>query len=170
MRITSDGIRSQTKTKSYPMKLRQLTTPFLMRINLCGYRQMAGQLRPTSVWPPMTLHYYQAGKSPLHWPAIICPSSSTLNCPRLMRLGEPTSTSSKRTGHAMLKPAMNTLPKMTKQELSNKPRRPSVKQWIRPLASSFRPAAFDTSNQPCRHQPNRSPMNKIESANETLNL
>ena len=65
-----------------------------------------------------------------HWPAIICPSSSpsTPNCQRLMGLGEPTSTSRKRTGHAMLKPATNTLLKLAKQELSNKPRRPSGKQ------------------------------------------
>ena len=48
--------------------------------------------------------------------------------PRLMGLGEPTSTSRKRTGHAMLKPATNTWLKLAKQELSNKPRRPSGKQ------------------------------------------
>ena len=29
---------------------------------------------------------------------------------------------------------------------------------------SFRPAAFNTSNQPCRHQRNRSPMNETENA------
>ena len=34
----------------------------------------------------------------------------------------------KRTGHAMLKPVTNTLLKLAKQELSNKPRRPSGKQ------------------------------------------
>ena len=63
-------------------------------------------------------------------PAIICPASSpsTQNCPRLMGIGKPTSTSRKRTGHAMLKPATNTLLKLAKQELSNKPRRPSGKQ------------------------------------------
>ena len=36
----------------------------------------AGQLRPTSVWPPMTSHYHQTSQSLRHWPAIICPSSS----------------------------------------------------------------------------------------------
>ena len=89
-----------------------------------------GQLRPTSVWPPMTSHYYQTGQSLPHWQAIICPSSSpsSPNCPRLMGLGEPTLTSRKRTGHAMLKPATNTWLKLAKQELSNKPRRPSGKQ------------------------------------------
>ena len=45
-----------------------------------------------------------------------------------MGLGEPTSTSTKRTGHVMLKPAMNTLLKLAKQELSNKPRIPSGKK------------------------------------------
>ena len=90
----------------------------------------AGQFRPTSVWPPMTPHNYQTGQSLPYWPAIICPSSSPSNpnCPRLMGLGEPTSTSRKRTGHVILKPATNTLLKPTKQELSNKPRRPSGKQ------------------------------------------
>ena len=34
----------------------------------------------------------------------------------------------KRTGHVVLKHATNTLPKLAKQELSNKPRRPSGKQ------------------------------------------
>ena len=55
---------------------------------------MAGQLRPTSVWPSMKSHYYKTGQFLPHWPAIICPSSSpsTLNCPRLMGLVEPTST------------------------------------------------------------------------------
>ena len=43
-------------------------------------------------------------------------------------LGEPTSTSRKRTGHVMLKPATNTWLKLAKQELSNKPRRSSGKQ------------------------------------------
>ena len=133
MRITPDGIRTQTKTKDANNELTksmQPTTPFLARIKLRGYRQMAGQLRPTSVWPPMTLHYYQTGQSLPHWPKIICPSSSpsTPNCPRLMGLGEATSTSRKRTGHAMLKPATNTWLKLAKQDLSNKPRRPSRKQ------------------------------------------
>ena len=65
---------------------------FLARMKLRGYRQIAGQLRPTSVWPPMTSHYYQIGQSPPHWPAIICPSSSpsTSNHPRLIGLGKPT--------------------------------------------------------------------------------
>ena len=133
MRITPDGIRTQTKTKeanNQPTKSMQPTTPFITRMKLRGYRQMAGQLRPTSVWPPMTLHYYQTGQSPPHWSAIICPCSSppTPNCPRFMGLGEPTSTSRKRTGHVMLKPVTYTLLKLAKQEPSNKPRRPSVKQ------------------------------------------
>ena len=78
----------------------QPTTPFLSRMKLRGYRQMAGQLRPTSVWSPMTSRYYQTGQSLLHWPTIICPPSSPSNpnCPRLMDPGEPTSTSRKRTG------------------------------------------------------------------------
>ena len=69
-------------------------------------------------WPPMTSHYYQTVQSPPHLPAIICPSSSpsTPNCPRLTGHGEPTSTSRMRTGHAMLKPATNTLLKLAKQE------------------------------------------------------
>ena len=57
-----------------------------------------------------------------------CSSPSTPNCQRLMGLVEPTSTSRKRTGHAMLKPAANTWLKLAKQELSNKPRRPLGKQ------------------------------------------
>ena len=79
-----------------------------------------------------------------------------------MGLGEPTSTSRKRTDSAMLKPATNTLLKLAKHELSNKPRKPSGKQRIKPVASSFRPAAFCTSNQSCRHQLNRSSMNETE--------
>ena len=144
----------------------QPTTPFLTRMKQHGYRQMVCRLRPTSVWPPMTSHNYHTGQSLSHWPAIICPSSSpsTPNCPRLMGLGEPTSTSRKRTGHGMLKPATNTWLKLAKQELTNKPRRPSGKQRIKPVASSFRPVAFNTSNQDCRHQPNRSPMNETENA------
>ena len=100
----------------------QPTTPFLTRMKLRGYRQMTGQLRPTSVWPPMTSHYYHSGLSLPHWPAIICPSSSpsTPNCPRLMGLGVPTSTSRKRTGHVMLKPATSTLLKLAKHEQAEK--------------------------------------------------
>ena len=130
---------------------------------------MACRLRPTSAWLPMTSHYYQTGQSPPHWPTTICPSSSpsTPNCPRLMSLGETTSTSRKRTGHVMLKPVTNSLLKLAKQEPPNKPRRPSGKQRIRPVASSFRTAAFHTSNQPSRQQPNRTPMNETESAGET---
>ena len=62
-----------------------------------GYQQMAGQLRSTSVWPPMTSRYYQTGQSKPHWPAIICPSSSpsTPRCPRLMGSDEPNSTSAR---------------------------------------------------------------------------
>ena len=64
---------------------------------------------------------------PPHLPAIIFPSSSqsTPNCPRMMGLGEPTSTSRKRNGNAMQKTATNTLLKLAKQKLSNKPRRSS---------------------------------------------
>ena len=79
MRITPDGIRTQTKTKEANNKLAksmQPITPFLTRMKLCGNRQMVGQLRPTSVWSPMTLHYYQTSQSLPHWPAIIYPSSS----------------------------------------------------------------------------------------------
>ena len=49
---------------------------------------MAGQRRPTSVWPPMTSYYYQTVQSLPQWPAIIChySSSSTPNSPRLMGL------------------------------------------------------------------------------------
>ena len=130
------------------------------------YRQMAGQFRHSSVWPPMTSQYYQTGQSPPHRPAIICPSSSlsTPNCPRLMGRGEPTSTLGKLTGHVVLKLATNTLLKLLKQVLSNKRRKPSGKQCIKPVASSFRPVAFTTSSQPCRHQPNRSPMNETKCA------
>ena len=144
----------------------QPTTPFLTRIELRGYRQMSGQLRPTSVWSPMTSHYYQTGQYLALWPAIICPSSSpsTPTCPRLMGLGEHTSTSGMRTGHIMLKSATITSLKLAKQELSNKPRRPSGKQWVKPVAFSFQRAAFNTSNQPCRHQPNRSLMIETENA------
>ena len=42
-------------------------------------------------------------------------------------LSKPTSTSRKRTGHVMLKPATNSWLELAKQELSNKPRRPSGK-------------------------------------------
>ena len=89
-------------------------------------------------------------------------STSTPNYARLMGLGEPISTARKRTWHVMLKTATNTLLKLAKQELSNKPRRPSGKQWIRQLASSFQPSAFDTPNQPSRHHSNHSPMNETE--------
>ena len=143
----------------------QPTTPFIARMKLRGYRQMAGQLRPTSVWPPMASHYYQTGQSLPHWSAIICPSSSpsTPSYPRLMGLGEPTSTSRRRTEHAMLRPATNTLMKLAKQKLSNKPRRPTEKYRIKPVTSSFRPATFNTPKQPCRHQPNRSPKTRTKS-------
>ena len=93
----------------------------------------------------------------------------TINSPRLMGFGEPTSTSRKQTGYVMLKSATHTLLKLAKQELSNKPRIPSGKQRIRPVASSFRPAAFDNSNQPCRHQPNRSAMNETKNVVKMLN-
>ena len=38
------------------------------------------------------------------------------------------------------------------------------KTFRKAVFSSFRPAAFNTSNQPCRHQPSRSPMNETENA------
>ena len=103
MRITPDGIRTQTKTKeanTYLTKSMQPTTPFLSRMKLHGNRKIAGQLRPTSVWPRLTSHYYQTGQSLPHWPAIICPSSSpsTPNCPRFMGLGEPALASRKLLG------------------------------------------------------------------------
>ena len=41
----------------------QPTAPFLARLKLRGYRQMAGRFRPISVWPPITSHYYQTGLS-----------------------------------------------------------------------------------------------------------
>ena len=112
--ITPDGLRTQMKTKEankQPTKSMQSITPFLSRIKLRSYRKMAVQLRPISVWPPMTSHFYQICQSPLHWPAFICTSSSpsTQNCPRFMGLGVPASASRKRTGYAMLKPATNTL-------------------------------------------------------------
>ena len=135
---------------------------FFMRMKLCGYCQMAEQLRPTSVWLPMTSHYYHTGQSLTQWSTIIFPSPSTPNCPRLMGLGEPTTTSRKRTGHGMLMPTINTFQKLAKQKLSNNPRRPSGKQCIRPVASSFRLGAFNASKQLCRQQPNRSPMNEAE--------
>ena len=132
MRITPGDIRTQTKTKeanSQPTKSIQPTTPFLARMIPRGYRQMAGQLRPTSIWPPMTSHYHQTDQSPPHWSAMICSSSSasTQNCPRLMGLVEPTSTSRKRTG-LMLKPATITMQKLETQKLSNKPRRPAAEK------------------------------------------
>ena len=74
--IKAHHSRWVTKTKeanNYLTKSMQPATPFLARMKLRGYRQMAGQLRPTSVWPPMTSHYYQTGLSLPHWPAIICP-------------------------------------------------------------------------------------------------
>ena len=45
---------------------------------------------PISAWPPMTSHYNLTDQFSAHWPAIICPSSSISNFPRLMGLGEPT--------------------------------------------------------------------------------
>ena len=73
-----DKIGEQLATMSM-----QPARPFLMRMRLRDYREIAGQLRPTSVLPPITSHYYQTGQSLPHWPAIICPSSSpsTPNCP-----------------------------------------------------------------------------------------
>ena len=106
MRITPDGIRTQTKTKEANNQLTksmQPTTPFLTRMKLRGYRQMGGQLRPTSVWPPMTSHYYQTGQSPPHWPAIICPCGGgggvdPIPCVSTHRISDP------RSGPAQLLP------------------------------------------------------------------
>ena len=131
MRITPYGIRTTAKKKEankWPTKSMQSTSQFFMRMKLCGYCQMAEQLRPTSVWLPMTSHYYHTGQSLTQWSTIIFPSPSTPNCPRLMALGEPTTISRKRTGHGMLMPTINTFQKQAKQELSNNPRRPSGKQ------------------------------------------
>ena len=162
MRITPDERSEQLADEIYAADYTILSENEATRLPT----KMAGELRPTSVWPPMTSHCYQTGQSLPHWLAISCPSSipSTPNCPRFMGLVEPTSTSRKRTGHAMLKPAKNTLLNLAKKELSNKPRRPSEKQWIKPVDSSLLSAAFNTSNQLCRHQPNRSPMNEAEDA------
>ena len=65
------------------------------RMKLRGYRQMACQLRLTSVWHLITSHYYYTSQCLTHWPAIICPSlsPSKQKCPRMIGLGEPTSTS-----------------------------------------------------------------------------
>ena len=60
-----------------------------------------------------------------HLPILITIRSK---CPRLIGFGEPTSTSKKRTGHVMLKPATNTLLNLTKKELSNKQKRPCGNQ------------------------------------------
>ena len=121
----------------------------------------------TSAWPPMTSHYYQTGKSPAHWPAIIYPSSSpsTPNCTQLIGLGEPTSTSRKQTGHVMLKHSDTNNKYLaeadktrTVKQAENAYRKAVKSQW--PLHSDRRHHQhFNTSNQPCQHQPNRSPMN-----------
>ena len=60
IRINPDGIRTQTKTKetNKTTKSMQPTTLFLTK--------MVGQLHQTSVWPPMTSHYYLTGQSPPH--------------------------------------------------------------------------------------------------------
>ena len=68
-----------------------------------------------------------------HLPILI----TIITDPRLTGFGEPTLPSRKRTGHVMLN-ATNTWLKLAKQELSNKPRRHSGKQLIKPVASSFR--------------------------------
>ena len=60
-----------------------------------------------------------------HLPILI---TLTSNCLRLVGLVEPTSTSRKWTWHVMLNPATSNLLNLAKQELSNKPRRPSGKQ------------------------------------------
>ena len=79
----------------------------------------SNDIAPPQDWSVSTALYSD------HLPILITINSE---CPRLMGLGEPTSTSRKRTGHIMLKPAKNTWLKMAKQELSNKPRRPSGNQ------------------------------------------
>ena len=57
----------------------QPTTPFLPRMKLRGYQQMAGQLRPTSVWPPMTSHIYQTSQSLPHLASDHLPILITIN-------------------------------------------------------------------------------------------
>ena len=69
-----------------------------------------------------------------------------------MGIGETTVTSRKRTGHVMLKLATNSLLKLPYQELSIKSRKPSERQWLKSVASTFTPAIFDTSNQPLKRQ------------------
>ena len=81
----------------------QPTTPFLTRMKLRGYRRMAGQLRLTSVWPPMTSRYYQTGQSLPPWPAIICPwwwcgGVNPIPCVSTHRISDP------RSGPAQLLP------------------------------------------------------------------
>ena len=89
-------------------KSMQPTTPFLAIMKLRGYRQMAGQFRPTSAWLPMTSHDHQTGLSLPQWPAFNCTSSlpSTPICPGLMGLCESATISRQRIG---LKLATNTL-------------------------------------------------------------
>ena len=117
MRFTPDGIRTQTKTKeasNKQTKSMQPTTSFSTRMKLRGYRQMDGQLRPTSVWPPMTSHTIRLISLYLNGQQSSS-SPSAPNCPRLIGHGDPTSTSRKRTGNAILKPATNTWLKLAKQ-------------------------------------------------------
>ena len=121
----------QINTPDYSIKSIAPTTPFTTTMTLRGYRQIAGQLRPTSVWPPLKSHYCQTGQFPPQWPAIICSSltPSSQNCPRLMGLGKRTSTSRKRTGRVVLNTdTTDTLLKLKNQELSNKLRGSSGKQ------------------------------------------
>ena len=109
-------------------------------MKLRGYRQMAGQPRPTSAWPPMTSHIYQTGQQssvqPRHHQLITVHdwwASSNLHQFQESGLG----TLLKPATNTLLKPATNTLRKLAKQELSNKPRRPPGKQRIRRVASLF---------------------------------
>ena len=40
----------------------------------------------------------------------------------------------------------------------------TFRKAVNKASGLFRPAAFNTSNQPCRHQPSRSPLNETENA------
>ena len=46
--------KQRQKRRQLAAKSIQPTTPFLTRMKLRSYRQISCQLRPTSVWPPMT--------------------------------------------------------------------------------------------------------------------
>ena len=48
-------------------------------MKLRGYGKTDGQLRPTSIWAPMTSHYYQTAQSSRHCPAIVSKILITIN-------------------------------------------------------------------------------------------